>query len=354
MGVMPQIWDCVPFGRDVDLLEHRLRELDGVVDRFVICEATSTFAGTPKPLVFDESRERFAPWRDRVVHVVTDLAADAPSAWHRAEQQRRALGAAVREHVRRDDFVLVSDVDELVDRDVLRTLVRHYSGPVRLGMPHAIYFANWWLPVQWPDGPMLVGGSELDEPVMRTLLGDPHDEWDGYHQVIVGDCGVHVSYTGGIDTVLEKFGTLANEELRTGRPERAHVRRLLDLGIHFEGRYVLDRRAESALPPVLRRLYGRAPELFDFGAPPATAQARAYCGYTWVRYRGRIPRGIRRGFDARPDLVTGAAGPLFRGLHAGLEARRRRHPVAEQRHLDPIQLDLAELVRRCEALPIPA
>ena len=47
------IIDTILFYNELDMLEFRLMELDSVVDKFVIVEATKTFSGNKKPLYFD-------------------------------------------------------------------------------------------------------------------------------------------------------------------------------------------------------------------------------------------------------------------------------------------------------------
>ena len=69
---MPKVYDCFTFFNELDLLEVRLNELDGVVDRFVLCESPYTFRGQPKPLVFQENRARFARFLPKIEHVVVD------------------------------------------------------------------------------------------------------------------------------------------------------------------------------------------------------------------------------------------------------------------------------------------
>jgi hypothetical protein len=74
------IYDCFPFFNELELLEVRLNELDGLVDKFVLVEATRTFAGQPKSLYFAENRDRFAafdigavpPFADETVPEVVD------------------------------------------------------------------------------------------------------------------------------------------------------------------------------------------------------------------------------------------------------------------------------------------
>src|SRR5437660_7612942 len=68
----PALFDCFMFFNELDLLEIRLIELNGLVDYFVLVEATRTHTGFPKPLYFTEHKNRFAPFLDRIIHVVVD------------------------------------------------------------------------------------------------------------------------------------------------------------------------------------------------------------------------------------------------------------------------------------------
>ena len=64
------IYDCFPFFNELELLEVRLHELDGLVDKFVLVEATRTFAGHPKSLYFAQNRGRFSAFDNKIIHVI--------------------------------------------------------------------------------------------------------------------------------------------------------------------------------------------------------------------------------------------------------------------------------------------
>ncbi len=106
------LWDCFTFFNELDILELRLRELAPVVDRFVIAEATKTFANEPKPLHFQDNKARFAAFLPKIVHVVVDDLPDAGDAWDREAFQRNAVGRGL-EGAAADDIVMISDVDEI-------------------------------------------------------------------------------------------------------------------------------------------------------------------------------------------------------------------------------------------------
>ncbi|MHC4316254.1 MAG: hypothetical protein ACYSW3_27740 [Planctomycetota bacterium] len=71
--------DCFMFFDELMLLEIRLKELDPVVDRFVLVEATHTHSGKPKRLYYDEVKDNeiFAPFKDKITHLTYDKPMEA-------------------------------------------------------------------------------------------------------------------------------------------------------------------------------------------------------------------------------------------------------------------------------------
>lgn len=117
-----RIFDCFTFFKELDLLEIRLHELAPVVDHFVIVEATRTFSGEAKPLVFAENRQRFAAFNDKIIHVVVDEFPPARSAWDRESYQRRQIARGLTAAAP-DDYIIISDVDEIPRRTALADAV---------------------------------------------------------------------------------------------------------------------------------------------------------------------------------------------------------------------------------------
>lgn len=106
------IYDCFTFFNELELLELRLHELSGVVDKFVLVEATRTHSNQPKSLVFRENRGRFQEFEDKIIHVVVDDMPDAKNAWVLENFQRECIARGLA-NCRPDDIVLVSDLDEV-------------------------------------------------------------------------------------------------------------------------------------------------------------------------------------------------------------------------------------------------
>ncbi|MEL7468710.1 MAG: hypothetical protein AAFN27_09665 [Pseudomonadota bacterium] len=127
-----RVYDCFAFFNELDLLDIRLNELADVVDYFVICEARLNFRGHEKSLFLAENRERYAAFKDRIIHVVVENF-DDPSAyrsrklpgtnpaWIRETAQRNACICGL-EHSDSSDWVLISDLDEVPRPEILRRI----------------------------------------------------------------------------------------------------------------------------------------------------------------------------------------------------------------------------------------
>jgi beta-1,4-mannosyl-glycoprotein beta-1,4-N-acetylglucosaminyltransferase len=67
-----KIYDGFLFFNELDLLEIRLNVLDKVVDKFILVEASVTHQGENKPFIFEENKERFSSFLDKIIHIKID------------------------------------------------------------------------------------------------------------------------------------------------------------------------------------------------------------------------------------------------------------------------------------------
>jgi len=130
-----KIYDCFIFFNELELLELRLNELDAVVDKFVIVEATKTHQGNEKPLYFEENKKRFSKFLDKIIHVVVDsYPNNISSPWNRIRlcirywalcNPKNIISPVVIENYQRNkiveglvgckpnDVIIISDIDEI-------------------------------------------------------------------------------------------------------------------------------------------------------------------------------------------------------------------------------------------------
>ena len=191
------IIDCFPFFNELDLLEIRLHELSDVVDLFVITEATLTHSGKPKPLYFDDNKERFSDFN--IEHVILEDFSNINTSHSWAiEGYQRQYGI---DHIKKigfapDDVVLISDCDEIFRSDKVRESA-NTNGWTCAGafMWMFYYYMNCfytneaWFPARW----IKVGSL---------------DDWDirgGKWDALFLDAGWHFSYFGDIKEKLSAF-----------------------------------------------------------------------------------------------------------------------------------------------------
>lgn len=67
---MVVIYECFYFWDELDLLDVKLHELDGLVDKFVVLEFPTSLTHKPQPLLYEENKERFSKFHDKIIHIV--------------------------------------------------------------------------------------------------------------------------------------------------------------------------------------------------------------------------------------------------------------------------------------------
>jgi beta-1,4-mannosyl-glycoprotein beta-1,4-N-acetylglucosaminyltransferase len=64
-----KIYDGFLFFNELDLLEIRLNTLNDVVDKFILVESSVTHSGLPKTFYFEENKEKFSKFLDKIIHI---------------------------------------------------------------------------------------------------------------------------------------------------------------------------------------------------------------------------------------------------------------------------------------------
>jgi len=68
---MARIFDVFTVYNELDLLELRLDMLNPHVDKFVLIECVETFSGKIKPLYYEENKDRFSKYHNKIIHHIT-------------------------------------------------------------------------------------------------------------------------------------------------------------------------------------------------------------------------------------------------------------------------------------------
>lgn len=116
------VYDCFQFFNELDILKIRLHVMSPVVDKFVISEATETFSGMKKPLYYEENKELFKEFGDKIIHLVVE---DTPEGGthERDTFQKNAVGRGLN-GCTDDDIIIFSDLDEIPNPTKVREIVQ--------------------------------------------------------------------------------------------------------------------------------------------------------------------------------------------------------------------------------------
>jgi beta-1,4-mannosyl-glycoprotein beta-1,4-N-acetylglucosaminyltransferase len=145
-----RIFDSFIFFNELDLLEMRLNILNDVVDYFVLTESPWTVSGNPKPLYYQENKDRFEKFNHKIIHNVTEVIPNDYSEYMEKKKYhtpfnglnldgipydtyelrfKRAIFnrdssiyGLVNFGINGDDIVLTSDADEIINPLILKNL----------------------------------------------------------------------------------------------------------------------------------------------------------------------------------------------------------------------------------------
>lgn len=208
----PTIVTAQPFFNELDLLELKVRELEGIVDAHVIVEAPLTFSGIEKPMHFLRNSCRFTGME--IYHFEAELPREAPSPWIREGLTHRRLFEAVREL--KPDVVIWVDTDELPRRDVVERFLAMNVEVATLELDVLLFgfdrldFTQTWRKAsiaKFRPTSRQLGRGELDHPVIK-------------------DAGWHLEYFGQRDELMAKLHATSHAP----EPGAHNMRRLVQEG----------------------------------------------------------------------------------------------------------------------------
>lgn len=118
-----KVYDCFSFFNEIDLLEIRLLLLNDIVDKFVIVELNKTHRGEDKKYNFPEYKDRFQPYRDKIIYIQPEEVPVYKGAgdWTIENFQRNCIMRGLH-NCEPEDMIIISDLDEIPNPYILKNL----------------------------------------------------------------------------------------------------------------------------------------------------------------------------------------------------------------------------------------
>jgi beta-1,4-mannosyl-glycoprotein beta-1,4-N-acetylglucosaminyltransferase len=201
------IYDCFLFFNELEMLDIRLHELASVVDKFVIVESMKTFSRKDKPLYFNENKELFKDYLDKIIHVALKDFPEGDS-WVAENFQRNAIILGLKS-CKDDDVIMVSDVDEIPRSAIFKENRFDNIGCeiYRMVLRLFYYYLNTYFEDTTTSGSFIVNYKTF------KYLGPDNIRNTVCRGTVIENGGWHFSYMGGIENIQLKISSFAHTEL---------------------------------------------------------------------------------------------------------------------------------------------
>ena len=219
-----KVFDSFIFFNELDLLELRLNILNDVVDYFVLTESPFTVSGNEKSLYYQENRDRFSKFNDKIIHNITEdipndfsyylvkkpfhtdygstdesgiRYIDLPIRFQRAVYNRECSAyGLLKAGIADEDIVMTSDADEIINPHVIEDLDWFDSTCNYVSLQRAFYFKlNCLYEENW-KGTRLCTWKHLKTTTVDRL----RTNWREAYQI--ENAGWHFSFLGDADLSL--------------------------------------------------------------------------------------------------------------------------------------------------------
>jgi beta-1,4-mannosyl-glycoprotein beta-1,4-N-acetylglucosaminyltransferase len=230
-----KIIDTFLFFNELDLLEIRLKVLYKYVDYFLIVEARQTFSGKSKPLFYQENKDRFKVFSDKIVHHIIDVTPhnfrnfSPPCSnftnWNlsyshksngiplkklnitfqREVFQRDSIIIPLSKIAFAEDIILLSDLDEIPDPKKIQyaiDILPEFSH-VNFEMSWFMYYLNSKCKKKW-YGTRIFKYKYLDNKSIDLLRYHLEDKQKQIGPILL-EGGWHFSFLGGVNAIKQKL-----------------------------------------------------------------------------------------------------------------------------------------------------
>ena len=197
-----------------DLTLLRLNELNDYIDKWIIVEYPFGYDRKTRPLYFNENKERFKQFEDKIIHIIDDHdygnASGLGLLWDRKKSPKvhNALS-----FLQPEDFLIVSDEDALLTSHVMKIIkedtskiysvcMKWYLWRMNCMTEDAVFNWSQTASFKYYDKNLVVNAPDV--PV--TYLG---------FNEIQNEVGYHFAKLGNLDEVIENMAGHPHQDLST-------------------------------------------------------------------------------------------------------------------------------------------
>jgi len=245
------------FMNEFDILDRRLEYLKDSVDCFVLVESSVSHGGNTKECLFDKQKEKYKDYN--IIHVISNKLPEEfigyakkynydSLNWDREMYQRHmVLEGLERGGAKPDDVIIISDVDEIPNKDY----VRDY-GPGRVIGLHMTHF-QFSLKHLQTDEPWV--GSVICRCDLFKEKEPNFFRYNRWRFMIFKQAGWHLSSFGDLDTIVYKYKNYAHcEDPGMEEKDYAYFEKIVREGYKVSGKTKMTETPKEILETLPKEL----------------------------------------------------------------------------------------------------
>ena len=163
------IYDCIPFFNELDILKLRMQILAPYVDRFVLEEASVTFSGEKKEMLFSKNREMFREFEDKIIYIAVENSPMSGVTTHERDKFQKNQLIRGMAGCKPDDIVIFSDVDEIPNPETLQEILKDFDPSKIYHLAQRMFYC--FLNMEEVSGNLLSITGEFPQVTRRQWLG---------------------------------------------------------------------------------------------------------------------------------------------------------------------------------------
>lgn len=223
------MFDCCMINNEVDILDIRLNSIYDVVEKFVIIESNTTHSGIKKDTIFfntdgspnQYNRQKYCGKHLNKIIFLLYNGMHEVNPWVNERLQRETILKSLDICKPKDDFLFISDVDEIPEKEKLleaRYISQSTGLPCSVVMDYCMYFLNYSANTPY-WGPYIYSIENHKKTIWRDedltkmrwhVCSEYKYEWP--HLL---NCGWHFSTIGSINDIQYKLKSYAHVEFST-------------------------------------------------------------------------------------------------------------------------------------------
>jgi len=218
------VFDAFTLFNELDLLDLRLNILGPYVDKFILVESRETFMGQEKPLYYEENKERFAKWNDKIIHIVAPNMKIEKVPFERHWACYELIENYLIKNADPEDVAFNSDLDEIWNPNVLDKVD---DEPHLLEQLSYCYYLN----------------QRTSEPWAGTFMSKVKHIYPGFtiwcdqtKPNVIRNAGFHFTNMGGVEQVLKKVSSYDHAHELNQDWLKEHMSENIEQGKDFLGR----------------------------------------------------------------------------------------------------------------------